>query len=77
MANFASFASVEELDSLDEAEMIEGHLSAQRGDPEPGPNRGKAFWHGWRTRMMDLGEIDGGEVHRKLVREWLARERVR
>ena len=46
-----------DIKALDAAEIREGYMSAERGDPEPGPNRGKAFWHGWRNRMIDLGEI--------------------
>jgi hypothetical protein len=32
-----------DLDSLDDALIVEGYLSAERGDPEPGPNRGRSF----------------------------------
>ncbi len=75
--NFAPVATLEDLDGLDEALMLEGHLSAERGDPEPGPNRGRSFWHGWRTRMMDLGEIEIDDIHRGLVKDWVARNRER
>jgi hypothetical protein len=75
VSGFQPVATVTELNSLDETDMIAGHLSAERGDPEPGPNRGKAFWHGWRTRMMDLHEIPIDEKHRKLVKEWIASTR--
>lgn len=74
---FAPVATLEDLDTLDEQQMVDGHLSAERGDPEPGPNRGRSFWHGWRTRMMDLGEIEIDETHRELVRRYVARQRER
>jgi len=77
MSCFASVATLDDLDSLDETEKFEGYISAERGDPEPGENRGRAFWHGWRCRMMDFGEIEIDATHRKLVRDWLARERSR
>lgn len=75
--NFAPVLTLEDLDSLDDDEMLEGFLSAERGDPEPGVNRGRAFWHGWRTRMMDLGEIEIDAGHRGLARAYVARQRAR
>lgn len=70
---FAPVATLDDLDSLDEAEMIEGHRSAERGDPEPGENRGRSFWHGWRTRMMDLRAIEVDDTHRALVAQYVRR----
>lgn len=77
MPNFETVKTLADLDSLDTAEIVEGHLSAERGDPEPGPNRGRAFWHGWRTRMMDLGQIEIDEDHRRLTKAYVVRERVK
>lgn len=70
---YTPIRTVDELLTLDQDEILAGYRSTRSGDPEPGPNRGRAFWHGWRTRMMDLGEIPIDETHRQLVREWLAR----
>lgn len=58
-----------DLETLDQEQIVEGYRSAERGDPEPGPNRGRSFWHGWRNRMMDFGEMEIDEVARSLVRE--------
>jgi hypothetical protein len=74
--NFAPIATLADLDTLDETEVIDGYMSAERGDPEPGANRGRAFWHGWRCRMMDLHEIPIDDVHRGLVRELHQRQRL-
>ena len=64
-----------ELDALDDAELMAGHMSAEKGDPEPGANHSRAFHHGWRTRMMDLGEIEIPYEHRVLIKLWVARQR--
>jgi hypothetical protein len=72
----APVTTLEELDALDEAEMVRGHLSAEKGDPEPGANHSRSFHHGWRTRMMDLGEIEAPSEHRLLVRAWVQRCRL-
>lgn len=72
---FEPVRTLADLDSLSEADMIEGYASAERGDPEPGENRGRAFWHGWRCRMFDYGELKADDIHRALVRDWLKRQR--
>lgn len=68
MPNFEPPRTLEDLHSLDAAEIIGGYMSAERGDPEPGPNRGRAFWFGWRNRMMDMGVIPIDAQHMELTR---------
>jgi hypothetical protein len=75
--NFAPVKTLDDLDSLNEADMLEGYRSTERGDPEPGPNRGRAFWHGWRVRQMDFGVIPIDADHYALTGAWLKRERER
>lgn len=40
---FTPVSTLADLESLDQEAIIEGYRSAERGDPEPGPNRGRAF----------------------------------
>jgi hypothetical protein len=58
-----------DLDCLDEGDIVEGYRSAERGDPEPGENRGRSFWHGWRNRMIDKGELPKDEAAEQLARD--------
>ncbi len=67
--NFEPVRTKADLDTLNHAEIVEGYMSASSGDPEPGPNRGRAYWHGWRVRMMDFGEIEIDDAARALVHE--------
>lgn len=69
MATFAPVRTKADLDTLDHDEIVAGYTEARRGDPEPGPNRGRAYWHGWRVAMMDMGEIEIDADHRHLVHE--------
>lgn len=64
---FEPVRTIEDLESLSLDDIVEGYQSAERGDPEPGPNRGRAFWHGWRNRMIDLGVIPGDDASRALA----------
>lgn len=73
--NFAPVSTFADLETLDHEQIREGYLSAERGDPEPGPNRGRSFWHGWRCRMMDMGELPGDDASRALAREYAAARR--
>lgn len=58
-----------DLDAMDFSEVLEGYKSAERGDPEPGENRGRAYWHGWRNRMIDMGELPMDDAAAQLARE--------
>jgi hypothetical protein len=75
--SFAPVSTLADLDSLNEADILEGYLSTQRGDPEPGENRGRAFWHGWRNRMMDMGELRPDSASCNLAHEYLEAGRLR
>jgi hypothetical protein len=74
--NFDPVKTLDDLDSLDEREITDGYMSAERGDPEPGPNRGRAFWHGWRCRMFDYGLLEIDADHRRLAFDWVKRQRL-
>lgn len=49
--------TIEELDSLGLGEMVEEYRDGFAGEPEPGDNRSKAFWHGWRNGYNDRNGI--------------------
>lgn len=73
--NFAPVSTLADLDALDHDQVVEGYRSAERGDPEPGPNRGRAYWHGWRCRMMDLGGMPIDQAAMDLARAVVADRR--
>jgi hypothetical protein len=45
--------TVAELETLDGAEILEGFMDGYRGEPAPGDNRSKAYWHGYSNAMRD------------------------
>lgn len=67
MGNFEPVRTLADLESLDPDEILAGYQSAERGDPEPGPNRGRSFWHGWRNRQLDMGELPQDDASRALA----------
>jgi len=76
MSAFEPVRTLADLKSLNHDDIVEGYMSAERGDPEPGPNRGRAFWHGWRNRMIDHGVLPLDEAAAELARECVARNRL-
>lgn len=73
--NFEPVRTLADLDTLDSADIGEGYSTAQRGDPEPGENRGRAFWHGWRNRMIDYGVLANDAASQQLAHEYIERSR--
>lgn len=43
MTTFEPVLTLDDLDSLDDAEIVEGYCDWRPGDPEPGLNRGRAY----------------------------------
>jgi hypothetical protein len=56
MADVSEFQPVRtaaDLATLDEAQILEGYHDGRAGDPEPGNNRSRSYWHGWRNGRCD------------------------
>lgn len=64
--------TVEELEALDTSEMIEGYTDGRSGATEPGNNRSKAYWHGWRNGVSDA-EGTSDAAQRLLAKRIVAR----
>lgn len=71
--NFEPVRTLTDLDQLNSDEIVDGYRAAQRGDPEPGQNRGRAYWHGWCNRMRDMGELPTDEASMSLAYEYVHR----
>ena len=67
--NFEPVRTRADLQALRLEDVVLGYTETRPGDPEPGVNRGRAYWHGWRCRMFDYGELGIDDAHRALVHE--------
>ena len=67
--NFAPVETFADLVSLNRDEITAGYMEYRRGDPEPGQNRGRAYWHGWRNAAADRYEIPQDAAMAKLAHE--------
>lgn len=70
--NFEPIRTKADLETLDHAEIVAGYMETRRGDPEPGTNRGRAYWHGWCNRMRDFGELPMTAASAQLAKELVA-----
>lgn len=64
-----------DLDTLDEDEILDGYRDGFRGDPEPGDNRSRSYWHGWRNGNCDRSGAVPDSAMTALVREYVGRIR--
>lgn len=65
-----------DLETLDDAEIIEGYQDGLEGFPCSG-NRSRAYWHGWQNAMVDKGRMKSTVAQQFLARDVVARNRVR
>jgi len=68
MPEFAPVTTIADLDMLDGDEMTDGYLAGYRDAPEPGSDRGRSYWHGWRNGRMDGGHAAKDDAQAQLAR---------
>lgn len=68
MADRRPVLTVDDLVALDgDEDMVEGYRDGCNGEPAPGDNRSRAYWHGWRVGAMYAGRIPIDAEHTALV----------
>jgi hypothetical protein len=67
MSEFAPVVSAADLDALDVDEIVAGYWAGSRGQPEPGNDKSRAFWHGWRNGATDFGHRQMDEAQARLA----------
>lgn len=65
--------TLDDLDDLDPEEVIAGYWDGYDGEPEPGDNRSRAYWHGWRNGAVDGKHREKDDAQAELARVWHAR----
>lgn len=65
--------TVADLDTLNMSEMLEGYHDGYIGEPEPGDNRSRSYWHGWRNGAVDGKHREGDAAQRELAAAVVAR----
>lgn len=73
MSEFQPIRTKAELDLLDDEEIVAGYISGLNGDVEPGSDKSRSFWHGWRNGHSDRGLAPIDDAQIQLAREIVGR----
>lgn len=72
---FQPVATLADLDALNDNDIVSGYREFRPGDPEPGLNRGRAYWHGWCNAARDKGHREACPESRRLAHEYVEMSR--
>jgi hypothetical protein len=75
MSEFQPVATKVDLESLDQDEMVAGYMAGLEDAPEPGSDKSRAYWHGWRNGMADKGRLPFDPAMAQLAREVVGKYR--
>ena len=76
MNEFTPVTTLADLDTLDDDEILEGYRDGRSGEPKPGNNRSRSYWHGWRNGAADGGHKPKDDAQAELARVYLERMRA-
>lgn len=77
MSEYNPVTTLTDLDTLDDVEVVEGYHDGRSGSGEPGNNRSRSYWHGWRNGRVDGHHQPKDAAQAELAHEYLRRERDR
>ncbi|TAL90930.1 MAG: hypothetical protein EPN62_00930 [Candidimonas sp.] len=69
MSEFQPIRTKSDLALLDDNEMLAGYYSGLDGSSEPGTDKSRSFWHGWRNGHVDRGLAPVDAAQSQLARE--------
>ena len=69
MSEFQPVRTKADLDLLDDDEMVQGYQAGLSGASEPGSDKSRSYWHGWRNGRADRGLDPIDNAQRQLARE--------
>ena len=76
MSEFAPVMTLADLQTLDNDDVVEGYKDGLDGNPEPGNNRSRSYWHGWRNGATDGHHRETDLPQRELAKVVYARSRM-
>lgn len=76
MSEFKPVSTVAELELLDQDDILAGYRAALDGAAEPGSDKSRGYWHGWRNGAADKGRIPFDQAMHSLVGEFVRRQRA-
>ena len=71
MSEFRPVETVADLNNLDVDEIVNGYRAGWTCSDEPGSDKSRSYWHGWRNAQTDKGRAPPDVYQQRLVREKL------
>lgn len=71
MSEFKPVETVADLSCLDDDEIVAGYCGGLSCSDEPGSDKSRGYWHGWRNAQIDRGRMPPDVHSQRLVREYL------
>lgn len=76
MAEFEPVSTKADLGTLDADDVLAGYRAGLAGAGEPGSDKSRGYWHGWRNAMVDRGVVRIDRAQELLAREIVAAARA-
>ncbi|MFJ0379165.1 hypothetical protein [Bordetella bronchiseptica] len=73
MSEFQPVRTKADLDLLDDDEIVQGYLEGLAGASQPGSDKSRSYWHGWRNAQVDRGFSKADDAQMQLAREYVGR----
>lgn len=74
MSEFQPVTTLSDLAVQDCDEILAGYVAGLHGEPEPGSDKSRAFWHGWRNGSADAGRRPFDAAQRRLAAAYIANQ---
>lgn len=71
MSEFRPVETKSDLEQLDDDEILAGYRAGLSDPQEPGSDKSRAYWHGWRNAQIDRGRIPVDASAYRLARDML------
>jgi hypothetical protein len=68
MSEFHPIVTLEDLILQPACEVTAGYMTGLHNKPEPGSDKSRAFWHGWRNGLVDGGYTEPDAAQEELMR---------
>ena len=69
MSEFQPVETVADLNNLDDEDILAGYLVGWNCPDDPGSDKSRSFWHGWRNAQTDKGRALPDVYQERLAHE--------
>ena len=76
MSEFKPISTLEDLNLQDTDELLAGYHAGLENLAEPGSDKSRAYWHGWRNGRTDRGVTPVDTSQAELARRFVLRQRA-